>query len=136
MLVLDINDRAWWYWLASAICLWLAISHYPEAYAWAVGITVIQLIHYRMTEGSFSKFSVQVRIAYLAVLLVALPEAARWFLWLPAVGTLLRVSTGYCFLARSLMLLSFNRQVKLSWRFVRQAYLTPPVQGTILHKLP
>jgi len=135
MMVLDTNKSIWWYWLISSVCLWLAVSFYPAAYAWTIAITVVQLIHFRITEGSFSNFKTQVRIAFLVVLLLALPEATRWFLWVIAAGATIRVSTGYCFLARTLSLLPFNREVNFSWRLVKKAYLTPPTQGSITNNL-
>jgi hypothetical protein len=136
MLMLDIKDVGWWYWLASTMCLWLAVTVYPAAFNLALLIGAIQLIHFIITERSITAFPVQIRVGYLCVLMMAVPEGYLWVLWIPAIGTLIRVLTGYCIMARNLMLLPFNRQENLTWDFVRQAYLTPPVQGNILHGLP
>lgn len=32
MLMLEVKDCGWWYWAASAICLWTAMAINPEAY--------------------------------------------------------------------------------------------------------
>lgn len=136
MLMLDTKDYGWWYWLASTSCLWLAVTINPIAYEWALLIAVIQLVHFLIAEGGVNSFPVQIRLGYLSVLLLAMPEGYQWVLWVPAFGTLLRVLTGYCIMARMLMLLSINRQVKLTWHFVKAAFFTPPVRGNILHGLP
>jgi len=136
MFMLDIKDHGWWYWLASTICLWLAVTIQPVAYEWALIIAAIQLLHFSLAEGGLGKFPVQIRIGYLSFLLLAIPEGFEWTLWIPAVGTLARVLFGYCIMARMLMLLSFNRQQVLDWPFVKVAFLAPPVRGNILHGLP
>ena len=136
MFMLDFKDVGWWYWLASTICLWLAVTSEPVAFSWALLIGSVQLIHYIISERSFTAFPVQVRLGYLSVLLLTIPDGFQVLLWIPAIGTLLRVLTGYCIMARNLMLLPFNRQTKLTMPFIRDAYLTPPMRGNILHGLP
>jgi hypothetical protein len=136
MLMLDYKDYGWWYWLASTFCLWLAVTTYPAAYDFALLIAVVQLAHFNVAEGGLTKFPVQIRLGYLSFLLLAMPEGLQWLQWVPAIGTLARVLTGYCLMARMLMLLPFNRETTLSWRFVTEAFLTPPIRGSILHGLP
>lgn len=136
MLMLDYKDYGWWYWLASTTCLWLAVTAYPAAYDVALLIGVVQLAHFRFAEGGIAKFPVQIRLGYLSFLMLAMPEGLHWLQWVPAIGTLARVLTGYCIMARMLMMLPFNREVRLSWAFIKEAFLTPPVRGCILHGLP
>jgi len=136
MLMLDYKDVGWWYWVASTVCLWIAVTVNPVAFNWALLIGVVQLIHFLLVERSATSFPIQIRVGYLAVLLLAIPEGLQWILWIPAIGTLVRVTTGYCIMARNLMLMPFNRREKLTARFVKDAYLTPPVRGNILHGLP
>lgn len=136
MFMLDVKDYGWWYWVVSTTCLWLAVTIHPEAYQWALFIGVVQLVHFSIIKGGMTEFSVQIRMGYLSVLLMALPQGFEWVLWVPAVGTLARVLFGYCIMARMLMLLPFNRKQPLSWQFVFDAFFTPPVKGNILHGLP
>lgn len=136
MLMLDIKDHGWWYWLASTICLWFAVMSYPVAYEWALLIACTQLIHFAVAEKGISHFPVQIRLGYLSFLLLAMPEGFQWLLWVPAVGTLMRVLFGYCIMARMLMMLPFNREVDLSWKYVKEAFFTPPIRGNIMHGLP
>ncbi|MDH5546433.1 MAG: hypothetical protein OEZ43_12635 [Gammaproteobacteria bacterium] len=136
MLMLDYKDVAWWYWLASSICLWFAVTIEPLAYNAALAIGVWQLLHFAIRDRSLSSFTVQIRLGYLSVLLSAMPEGFFWVLWIPAIGTVARVVFGYCIMARMLMLLPINRTQDLNWRFVLNAFLTRPVRGNILHGLP
>lgn len=136
MFMFDYKDYGWWYWLASTICLWVAVTVNPLAYELALIIATVQLVHFSFAEGGLTKFPVQIRMGYLSFLLLSMPESLQWLLWVPAIGTLARVMFGYCIMARMLMLLPFNRQIALSWKFVKEAFFTPPVRGNILHGLP
>jgi hypothetical protein len=136
MLMLDYNDKGWWYWVASTSCLWLAVTGHHEVYYLALLIGVVQLLHFAIAERSVTSFPVQIRLGYLSFLLLAMPEGFEWTLWVPAVGTLLRVLFGYCIMARMLMMLPVNRKIKLTLQFVLDAFFTPPVRGNILHGLP
>lgn len=136
MFMLDYKDYGWWYWVASTLCLWVAVTTEPAAYNLALIIGVVQLTHFTFAEGGLTKFPVQIRLGYLSFLLLAMPEGLQLLQWVPAFGTLARVLFGYCIMARMLMLLPFNRTVALSWRFVAEAFLTPPVRGSIMHGLP
>ena len=103
-----------------------------------ISYKLLAIAKQRMAERDLDnvEFLLQTRLGYLSFLLLALPEGLQWLLWVPAVGTLLRVLTGYCIMARMLMLMPFNREVQLSAEFVTAAFLTPPVAGNILHGLP
>lgn len=135
MFMLDYKDISWWYWLASMTSLWLAVTIDPSAYYAALGIGGLQLLHFVFREKSLNAFPVQIRLGYLSVLLAAMPDGFFWVLWVPAIGTVLRVLIGYCIMARMLMLLPFNRSQNLTWHFVRDAFFTPPVRGNVLHGL-
>lgn len=136
MFMLDYKDYGWWYWLASCVSLWLAVSGVGGAYEIALLIGAAQLVHFLLAERSATAFSVQIRTGYLSVLLLALPEGYQWILWVPALGTLARVVTGYCIMARMLMLVPFNRSQPLTGLFIKTAFLAKPVRGNILHGLP
>jgi len=136
MFMIDYKDYGWWYWVAITTCVWVTMTINPDAYLWLVSIASIQLVHFRLVEGSVTRFPVQVRIAYLTYILLALPEGMQWILWLPAFGGLARVLFGYCLLARMLMLFPNNREQPLTWKFAAEAFFTPPVRGSILHGLP
>lgn len=136
MFMLDIKDYSWWYWVATSLSLWTTMTATPEAYNVTMAIAVVQLVHFRLVKGSFSDLSVQIRLGFVSYLLLCLPENFQCLLWLPTIGSLARVLFGYCLMGRMLLLLPFNRQVKLSMKFVLDVFLTPPVKGSILQGIP
>lgn len=134
--MIQFREICWWYWAVTSVLLFGGLAGRFEAFQLAAGLSAFQIIHFRLREGSFSAFPVQVRIAYTAILLLALWEPMRWLFWVPAIGTPARVLFGYCTLARCMSLLPWHRREPLSWRLVRRTFLSPPVKGNILQGLP
>jgi hypothetical protein len=135
MFMLDWKDIGWWYWLVLSCLLNLSAHGLIDGYPLVILIAAVHLLHYAQREGSLQAFSVQVRWAFLAYVLIAYQPGMQWMFWLPAIGTIARVTIGYCLLARLLMLMPFNRTVPLTWSFVRRALLGAPVRGSVLHGL-
>lgn len=134
--MIQFREICWWYWAVTSVLLFAGLAGRFEAFQLAAGLSAFQIIHFRLREGSFSAFPVQVRVAYTAMLLLALWEPMRWLFWVPAIGTPARVLFGYCTLARCMSLLPWNRREPLSWRLVRRTFFSPPVKGNILQGLP
>lgn len=134
--MIQFREICWWYWAVTSVLLFAGLAGRFEAFQLAAGLSAFQIIHFRLREGSFSAFPVQVRVAYTAMLLLALWEPMRWLFWAPAIGTPARVLFGYCTLARCMSLLPWNRREPLSWRLVRRTFFSPPVKGNILQGLP
>ncbi len=130
------REFSWWYWAVTAVLLIVGLVDRSEAFYLATGLSVVQVVHFRLREGSFSAFPVQVRLAYTAILLLALWSPMNWLFWWPAVGTLAQVMFGYCFLARCLSLLPWNCRDCLSWRLVWRTFSAPPMKGNIAQGLP
>ncbi len=135
MWMIDYKDLGWWYWLVLSCLLNLSVYGVFDGYLWAMAVSVVHLLHYVLHEGRWLAFSVQVRMAFLAYLMIAYPESMQWLYWVPAFGLIARVLFGYCLLARMLMLLPLNRAVPLTWAFVKNAFLAAPVRGSVLHGL-
>ena len=74
----------------------------------------------------------QVRAAYLVLLLLAGWPPFRWLLFLLLAGLLTRVVFDYCLLARLLSLMPWNRKRPLTLALVRATFLSRPVRGSIL----
>ncbi len=127
------RESYWWYWLVTAVLLYLGLAGNPEGFWLAIGLSAFQIIHFRARAGSFSAFPVQVRVAYTAMLILFLPLPVLY--WIPAIGTLAVVLFGYCFLARCLSLLPGNRREPLSLNLVRRTFLSRPVRGSVLQGL-
>lgn len=134
--MIDYRKLSWWYWAATTVLLVAGLAGQFEAFKLAVALSAFQIVHFRLSEGSFIAFPVQVRTAYTAILLIALWPPMNWLYWVPAIGTAAQVLFGYCFLARTLSLMPWNRREALSWRLFWRTYFSRPVRGNILQGLP
>ena len=92
----------------------------------AMGLTGVQSLFFRLRERSLRALSVQLRIAYLALLLVWLYPALNWLFWWPVLGTYALNIFGYCLLARVLYLLPWNRQEPMSGSLMARTFLSRP----------
>ena len=132
MLLIEYKDFGWWYWLVTAGLLTLGITGNQAGFFFAIGLTIIQLIHFVSREGGLTAFPVQVRFWYLMLLLVSWPEPLQWMYWIPAIGTWAQVLFGYCTMARCLSLLPWNRSDALSLDLLLKTFFSRPVRGSIV----
>jgi hypothetical protein len=135
MFMIDYKQLSWWYWFVTACLLTAGVAGYKIGFVLAIGLSLVQLIHFSIREKSMTAFTVQVRFWFLIVVLVALPEPMQIIYWLPVAGTWARSIFGYCLLARTLSLLPWNRQVPFSSGLLIRAFFSRPVRGTILQGL-
>ena len=119
------------YWMASILLLAVGLSTGGFGFVPVAALTVLHGLHFMLRERSATAFSVQVRVAYLLLIGAAQIPQLGWFAWAMLAGTTIRVTFDYCFLARTLSLLPWNRAVPLTWRRVIRTYLTPPTQGSV-----
>ena len=136
MLMLEYRAIAWWYWLATVCLLTAGVLGWPTGFLLAIGLTTFQLTHFGLRGRSFTSFPFQVRLAYLLLLLVALPGPLQPLYWIPVIGTWAQVLTGYCTMARLVSLLPWNREEAFSSALVRRTFLSRPERGNILHGMP
>jgi len=127
-----VRELSWWYWLVTGLFLAGALSGCPLGFAPAIGLTVVQTLHYLLKEGSVQAFPVQVRVGYLAWMLAGLWGPLGFLLWIQLVGTAAAVLIDYCPMARMLSLLPWNRRSPLSVGLLLKTFVHPPVRGTIL----
>ncbi len=131
MLMLETRDLGWWYWLVTAGLLTYGVLIDSLGLFLAVGLTIINLLHFAVREPSLTAFPVQVRFFYLLLLLIALPEPMRWLFWIPLVGTWAQVLVGYCAMARLVSLFPWNRHAPFTVRLVWRTFLSAPVKGRV-----
>jgi hypothetical protein len=132
MFLLEYRAVGWWYWLATVCFLTAGVAGWPTGFNLAIGLTVIQLVHFAIRERSMTALPVQVRYLYLLLLLLALPEPLQWIYWIPTIGTWVRVLCGYCMMARTLSLLPWNCKETFSLGLLRRTFLSAPVRGSRL----
>jgi hypothetical protein len=136
MLMIEIRALSWWYWLITVSLLTAGLSGWAGGFSLAIGLTVLQLIHFLARERSIAAFPVQVRIGYLLLLLLAYPLPLQWIYWIPTIGTWAQVIFGYCTMARLVSLLPWNRREVFTLNLLKRTFLSPPVRGNILQGLP
>jgi hypothetical protein len=126
-----LHDVKWWFWLVTAILLAAYVAGWRGAIFAAIALGAVQLVHFAAREGGLRAFPVQVRAAYLALLVGGLLPLLGFIHWVQLVGTWAMVLVGYCPLARALSLLPWNRRQPLSIALVRRTFLSAPVRGSI-----
>jgi hypothetical protein len=125
----DFANLGWWYWCATVVLFALPLSRVaPDANVAAVGLGAVQAIHFYCREGAVRAYPVQVRIAYLGLLVLGLWSPLAVIHWMQLAGTLAVVIANYCPLARLLSLAPWNRSGPVNAAAVRFALLTPPGQ--------
>jgi hypothetical protein len=135
MFMIEYKQLSWWYWFVTACLLTAGVAGYKIGFVLAIGLSLVQLIHFSIREKSMTAFTVQVRFWFLIVVLVALPEPMQIIYWLPVAGTWARSIFGYCLLARTLSLLPWNRQVPFSSGLLIRTFFSRPVRGSIMQGL-
>ncbi len=132
MFMIDYKDVGWRYWFLTVLLLTAGVLGNPIAFQIAIGLTVVHLVHFVLRNGSVTAFPVQVRAAYLLLLVVAYAEPLRLLYWIPTIGTWALVSVGYCTMARVVSLLPWNRDEPLSLALVKRTFLSRPVRGSLM----
>ena len=136
MFMIDYKELSWQYWFVTACLLTAGVAGYQPAFLLAIGLTVIQLVHFALREGRIAAFPVQVRFWYLMLLLVALPGPMQPLYWIPTIGTWAQLLFGYCTMARCVSLFPWNRKERFSAGLLARTFFSRPVPGSILQGLP
>lgn len=121
---MTIHDLGWWYWFMTVGLLGASLLGWTVGVYLAMVLCVVQIAHVFWLTRDVTSFPVQVRIAYLGLLVAGLWGPLQWIHWVQLVGTSARVLIGYCFLARTLSLAPWNRWQPLTLALVRKTYLS------------
>jgi hypothetical protein len=130
------NDIVWRYWAATTILLVGVVCGNTLSLEAVIVLNAIQVIHFIYREKSLTAFPIQVRLTYLGMLFLAQAPYMGWIFWWQLIGTGAIVIFEYCFLARFLSLLPWNKQEGYSLEMVKRTFLAAPVKGNILQGLP
>jgi hypothetical protein len=119
-----LRDLGWWYWVLMVGLLGTGLFAWPEGIFLAMGLCAVQIVHVLWLTRDLTAFPVQVRIAYLAMLIAGLCEPLQWIHWMQLIGTSARVLAGYCLLARTLSLAPWNRWQPLSRDLITRTFIS------------
>jgi len=131
-MILEYRTAAWWYWLATVFALAAALVGSPLGVYPAMLLTVLHGHYFTIRGYRLASFPLQVRIAYLLLLVAGLLPPLAFIHWLQLAFTTVRVLFAYCLLARTLSLMPWHRRGPLDWRRVWRTYATPPTRGSFL----
>ena len=134
-----IDDLGWWYWFVTVGLLGAGLFGRPAGIYVAILLSAVQIGHVIWLTGDVTSFPVQVRVAYLAMLVLGLWGPLQWIHWLQLTGTTARVLVGYCLLARTLSLAPWNRLQPVSFALIRRTFLSlqaaVPSCGDMFHRI-
>lgn len=126
------TDLSWWHW---ALTIPLLAAHLSGV-AWALEAAVLLCVavgdYFLLRIGKLRPYPVQLRLAYLALLLIGAVPGMRWILWVQLIGTTAMITVGYCALGRTLNLMPFNREEPLSGSLIWRTFCVDPCAGGIL----
>lgn len=123
------------YWQLTALLLAIHVLQAPSALALAIALNALQVVHVALRRRSLRALDVQVRVAYLGLLLIGTFPGLWPIHVVQFVGVNALLVADYCLLARLLTLLPWNRPRPLSAALVRDVLLTPPAPGPIAARL-
>lgn len=123
------------YWQLTALLLVIHFMQGPWALALAIALNVLQVVHVALRRRSVRALDVQVRVAYLGLLVLGTLPGLWPIHVVQFVGVNALLVADYCLLARLLTLLPWHRPRPLSVALVRDVLLTPPAPGPIAARL-
>lgn len=129
-------DLVWSYWAVTTGLIIGALAGIEYSYQAVVVLNIVQVIHFSLREKSVTTFPVQVRTTYLGLLFLSQAPYMIWILWWQLIGTAAMVSFNYCFLARCMSLMPWNKSEDYSIELFKRTFFTAPVDGSVLHGLP
>jgi uncharacterized membrane protein YedE/YeeE len=130
------SKLVWWYWAITTALLVGILAGYSLCLQAVIALNIVQVVHFIIREKSISAFPIQVRITYLGLLFAAQAPYMVWIFWWQLIGTSAMISFGYCFLARILSLLPWNKKESYSLEMLKKTFLTPPEKNNVMHGLP
>lgn len=127
---------SWQYWAVTDVLLIVAVLGWQPGFAAVIGLNIVQLGHFLAREKTPIAFPVQVRAAYLGLLLAGQWDPLYFIYFIQIAGTTAMVLVDYCPLARILSLMPWNRREPFTLQLLRRTVFSPPVRGNILQGLP
>lgn len=112
-LKIELKSVEWWFWFVTLIAMITGLSGVVEGFFAVIVISVIQFIYFTVLRG-FSAFPTQVRFVYGVFTIIAFFDPTYLFYWMLLVGTVMVTLFDTCFIARVLIYMPWNKNIKLS----------------------
>ncbi|MEA1988288.1 MAG: hypothetical protein U9N57_03620 [Pseudomonadota bacterium] len=125
----------WIYWAITDILLILGVTFDSQFLYSEIALNVVQVFHFYLLTPQINNFAVQVRIAYLLLLIVALYPPLFFIFYLQIMGTTAMVLGNYCFLARLMSLMPWNSTKDFSLDLIKETFFSKPVNGSVQYAI-
>lgn len=123
------------YWQLTALLLAAHFAGWAHGLAAVIALNTLQALHFVQVRRGLAAFDAQVRVGYLALLLIG-SIGPMWPVHLVQfVGVNAMLVADYCLLARLLVLLPWNRDQPLTASLARWVLLAPPAAGSMRSRL-
>lgn len=103
----------WWFWAVTLAAMIFGFANILAGFVIVVLVSAIQVVYFWVLRG-FVAFPTQVRTAYLACAVLAFFDPTRIFFGALLVGTLMVTFFDRCIIARVLVHMPWNKNVKLT----------------------
>lgn len=110
---IDYTSLYWWYWFITLLAIISGLAGMTQGFYVAILISLFQFFHFTFKQG-FSAFPTQVRFVYAILVLAGLFESTHFFYLAMLIGTVMVTFFDRCIIARILVLMPWNKNVKLS----------------------
>lgn len=110
---IDLKSLDWWYWFITLVAMIAGLSGRVEGFYVVIFVSIVQFIHFMLSRG-FTAFPTQVRFVYGIFVIIAFFDPTNIFYWMLLIGTVMVTLFDTCFIARILILMPWNKNVKLS----------------------
>jgi len=124
-------DPSWWHWAVTVPLLAAHLAGVADAIYLAIALCAAMAGWYLLKIRQLRPYPVQVRLAYLALLLIGTLPYMGWIYWVQLVGTSAMVLVGYCPLLRMLALAPWNRSEPISLGLVKNVIVAPRSGGLL-----
>jgi hypothetical protein len=127
-----LRDASWWHWVLTIPLLAAHLAGVPWALAAVTALCLALAAWYFAVLRSINPFPVQLRLAFVVLLLAGLLPGMAWVHWVQLVGTSAMVTLGYCLLGRMLSFAPWNLAAPLTLALVGDALFRQPTGGGLL----
>lgn len=110
---LDYKSIEWWYWVVTLVGFIVGLSGVREGFYLAIIVSAVQIGHFVVKKG-VTAFPTQVRHVYFLFTPIGLVDPTLIWYGLMTVSTMMVILFDRCVLARILILMPWNKGVKLS----------------------
>lgn len=106
----------WWFWPVLFVFLAAGMLGLPQAFYVVIAISGVQSIYFIVKKKSLRAFPSQVRFVYLMFTIIGLFDPTHIWYGLMTLSTFMVAFFDKCLLARMLIFMPWNKDVKPGWK--------------------